>query len=92
MIWNPVYIFLALKDQMPLKRFLRNFFVTGNGRGLFHKRSHFRDNGKTKVGLRTKTRALEVAKKLGEKYDTHFSVYRCMYCGRYHLGKNRDNK
>lgn len=89
---NPVYIFLALKDQLPFKRFYRNFFVTGNARGLFHPRSHSLESGTPKVGLRSKNKALEVAKKLSDKHGVHFSVYRCMYCGKYHLGKNRDNK
>lgn len=27
-----------------------------------------------------------------EKLGKHFSVYKCVFCDGYHLGKNRDNK
>lgn len=85
-------IILALKDQGPLKRFLRNFFVTGNGRGLFDKRSHYRENGESKVMYNTKPSADKAAAKMKEKHGKHFSVYKCLFCDGYHLGKNRDNK
>ena len=29
---------------------------------------------------------------MGQKYNTHFSTYKCLYCDGYHIGKNRDNK
>jgi hypothetical protein len=91
-IWNPIWIFLALKDQLPLKRFYRNFFITGNGRGLFHPRSHFTASGKPKVGYNTKASAIKSAESLGKKRNCYFSNYRCMWCGKFHLGRNRDNK
>ena len=28
-------LYLGIKDQGPFKRFFRNFFITGNARGLF---------------------------------------------------------
>lgn len=31
-------------------------------------------------------------KKMGEKHGKHFSVYKCVFCDGYHIGKNRDNK
>jgi hypothetical protein len=85
-------LYLGLKDQLPWKRFYRNFFITGNAKGLFYKRSHFTANGKSKVMYNTKKTADKVAKKMSEKHDTHFSNYKCIYCDGYHLGKNRDNK
>lgn len=29
---------------------------------------------------------------MGDKYGTHFSYYKCLFCDGYHIGKNRDNK
>lgn len=85
-------IILAIRDQGPLRRFFRSFFVTRNGWGLFSKRSHFRDNGDSKVMYNTKASAMKAAKKMSEKHGVYFSNYKCLYCDGYHLGKNRDNK
>lgn len=85
-------IIKAIKDQGPLRRFFRNFFVTRNGWGLISKRSHFRDQGNAKVMYNTKTSAEKAAMKMSEKHGVHFSNYKCIYCDGYHLGKNRDNK
>lgn len=85
-------IILALKDQMPLKRAFRNFFVTGNALGLFHKRSHFREDGKAKQGFPSKESAKRAAESMGKKHGKYFSTYKCIFCDGYHLGKNRDNK
>jgi len=86
-------IFMVMKDQMPLKRFIRNFFITRNAWGLFHKNSHisFR-SGKPKVSYNTKATAIRSAERMGEKHDKHFSPYKCLHCDGYHIGKNRDNK
>ena len=84
-------LLLALKDQGPLCRFFRNMFITGNGRGLFHVRSHQRDDGKEKVMYNTKKTANKVAQKMSEKHSCYFSNYKCIYCDGYHLGKNRDS-
>ena len=86
-------IYLALKDQGPFKRAFRNFFITGNAWGLFHINSHIAaGSGKEKVKYNTKETALKSAEAMGKKLDTHFSTYRCAYCGKYHIGKNRENK
>jgi len=78
---------------MPLKRFIRNFFITRNAWGLFYINSHVNQNtGKEKVGYNTKKTALKSAEAMGRKHDKHFSTYRCAYCGKFHIGKNRDNK
>ena len=85
-------LWLGFKEQLPLKRAFRNFFITGNAWGLFSKNSHWRgDTGKEKVSYSEKS-AHKAAKRMGEKYDTHFSVYKCIYCDGYHIGKNRKNK
>jgi hypothetical protein len=81
-------ILLALKDQLPLSRMLRNF-RNGNIFGLFHKRSHYRDGGNAKVMYNTKATATSVAAKMAQKHSVYFSNYKCMFCDGYHIGKNR---
>lgn len=86
-------LILALKEQGPLKRAFRNFFITGNAWGLFSKNSHVRgDTGNVKTMYNTKASALKAAESMNKKYKKHFSVYKCIFCDGYHLGKNRDNK
>lgn len=85
-------LWLGLKEQGPLKRFIKNFFITGNAWGLLSQRSHFRDTGTEKISYSTKKSALKAAEKMGQKNGTHFSTYKCIYCDGYHIGKNRDNK
>ena len=88
---NLVYLWNGIRDQLPLRRLIRNM-KTGNVFGLFHKRSHLREDGTPKVSYNTKKTANKVAKQMSEKFETHFSNYRCIFCGKYHLGKNRENK
>ena len=86
-------IIIGLKHQLPLKRAFRNFFITGNAWGMFHKNSHIvQRTGKPKVGYSTREKAEKVAQHMKTKTHKHFSVYYCIYCGKFHLGKNRDNK
>ena len=86
-------IILALKEQGPLKRAWRNFVVTRNAWGMFHMSSHKRgDTGKLKVMYNTKETATKASNGMNRKMGKHFSVYKCIYCDGYHLGKNRDNK
>lgn len=60
---------------------------------MFHKNSHQRmDTGKLKVMYNTKQSAEKAAVNMSKKLDKHFSVYKCVFCDGYHLGKNRDNK
>lgn len=83
----------ALKEQGPFKRAWRNFIITGNAWGMFSKNSHQRaDNGALKVMYNTKESAQKAATSMSKKKNTHFSVYKCVFCSGYHLGKNRDNK
>jgi hypothetical protein len=84
---------LALWEQGPPKRAWRNFIITGNAWGLFHKNSHYRgDSGKPKIMYNTKKSAVEAAEIMKNKNGKHFSVYKCIYCDGYHVGRNRDNK
>jgi hypothetical protein len=85
-------LFLGLVEQLPLKRAFRNFFITGNAWGLFSIRSHQREDGKLKVMYNTKVSATKAAESMAKKMNKHFSVYKCIYCDGYHLGKNRENK
>ncbi len=84
-------ILLGLKDQLPLKRLVKNL-VTGNAFGMFHKRSHINDNGKPKVMYNTKATAIKSALSMQKKTGNYFSNYKCIFCDGYHIGKNRDNK
>lgn len=86
-------LYLAFKAQLPWKRAFINFFVTRNAWGMFFKQSHIRqDTGKPKVSYNTLESAKRAAESMSKKYGKHFSVYKCIYCDGYHVGKNRDNK
>jgi hypothetical protein len=86
-------IILVVKDQMPLKRFIRNFFITRNAWGLFHINSHIsQGSGKPKVMYNTKASATRAAESMTKKHGVWFSNYKCLHCDGYHVGKNRDNK
>lgn len=51
-----INLYLGLKDQMPLRRFIRNL-RKGHVLGLFHKRSHLTFEGKPKVSYGSKESA-----------------------------------
>lgn len=86
-------IVLVIKDQMPLKRLFRNFFITRNAWGLFHINSHIsQGSGKPKVMYNTKASATKAAEVMTKKHGVWFSNYKCLHCDGYHVGKNRDNK
>ena len=86
-------LILGIMDQGPFKRAFRNLCITGNAWGLFHKNSHFRqDSGDPKVMYNTKETALKSAEAMEKKRKVHFSVYKCIYCDGYHIGRNRENK
>lgn len=91
MKWKLKYILPALKHQLPIKRFIRNYFITGNGWGLFSIYSHQNKSGKEKVGYNTIESANKAASAMGKKNKVHYSVYKCIYCGKYHLGRNRSS-
>jgi hypothetical protein len=82
-------LYLALKDQMPVKRFFINFVVTRNAWGLFHKNSHIRGDGNgAKVMYNTRKSAERARDSMIKKYEKSFSVYKCVHCDGYHVGKN----
>lgn len=84
-------IYLALKDQGPLRRFIRNF-RKGHIYGLFSKRSHENANGKAKIQYGSKASAQKAAASMMKKTGNYFSNYKCMRCDGYHIGKNSENK
>ena len=85
-------LILGLKGQLPIKRAFRNFFITGNAWGMFSKQSHIRKDGKLKQSFPTVDSANKSAQQMSKKHKKHFSVYKCVHCDGFHLGKNRDNK
>jgi len=57
--------------------------------GLFHPRSHYRIGGREKLGYNTKETAILKQTEMTDKRGVAFKNYRCIYCGKYHLGANR---
>ena len=81
------------KDQIHRKTWFRNFFITGNAWGAFSINSHINQHtGQPKITYNHLESAQKAADKMGKKHNTHFSVYKCLFCDGYHIGKNRDNK
>lgn len=81
------------KDQIKRKRVFYNFFISRNALGAFSINSHIRaDTGEPKITYHSVESAQKAAEKMGKKYNKHFSVYKCLFCDGYHIGKNRDNK
>jgi len=79
----------GIKHQLPLKRLFRNFFITGNAWGMFSKNSHIvSSTGKEKVGYNTKESARKAADSMQRKYGNYYAIYYCIFCGKYHIGKN----
>jgi len=85
-------LYLGLKYQLPIKRFFKNFIITRHGMGLFSEYSHVRKDGKLKVEYGSHVSATKAAERMGKKHNKYFSVYKCIYCDGFHIGKNRDNK
>ena len=83
-------IILGIKDQLPIKRLIKNL-INGNVLGLFHKRSHQREDGKIKVIYNTKETAIKSAESMMKKTGFYFCNYKCIFCDGYHIGKNRTN-
>ena len=84
-------IYLALKDQLPLSRFIRNL-RKGHLIGLFSKRSHENADGKTKISYGSKASAIKAAQAMTKKRGVYFSIYKCVHCDGFHIGKNSENK
>ena len=84
-------LYLALKDQLPLSRLIRNI-RKGHLIGLFSKRSHENANGNPKISYGSKQSAAKAAEAMKKKRGIYFSNYKCVWCDGYHIGKNSENK
>ena len=84
-------IYLALKDQLPISRFIRNL-RKGHLIGLFSRRSHENTDGKPKISYGSKESAQKAANAMMKKRGLYFSNYKCVWCDGYHIGKNSENK
>ena len=84
-------VLLALKDQGPFSRFIRNL-RKGHLIGLFSKRSHENADGKPKICYGSKASAQKAAAAMAKKRGVYFSNYKCVHCDGYHIGKNSENK
>lgn len=83
-------LILVLKDQMPLSRMFKNFFITRNAWGLFHKSSHISSvSGQYKVMYNRKESAQKAAESMTKKTGNKFASYKCLFCPGYHVGKTR---
>jgi hypothetical protein len=83
-------VFLALRHQLPLRRMFRNFVITRNAWGLFHKNSHVsQGSGKPKVQYNTLVSAEKAATSMQRKHGGTFRPYKCVFCDGFHIGKNR---
>ena len=84
-------VYAVAMDQMPMKRFFINFFVSRNAWGLFHRNSHIAAySGKPKVGYNTKATATKAADNMSRKNpDAVFKAYKCLWCDKFHIGRNR---
>lgn len=84
-------LWLVLKDQGPLSRFLRNL-RKGHLLGILSQRSHLNANGKPKIEYGSKASAIRAAEAMKKKRGVYFSNYKCLHCDGYHIGKNSENK
>ena len=86
-------LFLAIQNQLTRPHAFRNIFITHNAWGIFSKNSHISSQGaKPKIAYPNKATALKAAETMSRKYGVHFSVYKCLWCDGWHIGKNRENK
>lgn len=89
--WKNFWIWFT--DQVKRKRAFYNFFISRNAWGAFSINSHIRAlTGEPKVTYNSVESARRAAEKMSEKYNKHFSLYKCLFCDGYHIGKNMGNK
>jgi len=83
-------LYLGLKYQLPLRRFICNFFITKNARGLFHPNSHIsQGSGELKICYNHLASAVKAGESMERKYGGKFRPYKCFFCDGFHIGKNR---
>lgn len=80
-------------DQLLRPQFWRHIFVTHDAFGIFSRYSHIsRSTGQPKMMYPSKSEAQKAADVMSKKYGVHFSVYKCVWCDGWHIGKNSRNK
>lgn len=66
-------LILGIKYQLPLSRLFRNFFITGNGWGMFSKNSHINQHtGTPKITYNHYETAVRSAQTMSEKQENIF--------------------
>ena len=86
-------LILAIYDQLTRPKALRHIFITHNAFGIFSRYSHIaRQSRKPKIAYPSREAASQAATAMERKYGVHYSVYKCVWCDGWHIGKNRQNK
>lgn len=89
-IKNLIY---AVCEQLLRPQSWRNIFITHDAFGIFSRYSHIsRSTGQPKMMYLSRSDAQKVADVMSKKYGIHFSVYKCVWCDGWHIGKNSRNK
>lgn len=89
-IKNLIY---AVCNQLLRPKSWRNIFITYDAFGIFSRYSHIsRSTGRPKMMYLSKSDAKKAADVMSKKYGVHFSVYKCIWCDGWHIGKNSRNK
>lgn len=89
-IKNLIY---AVCEQLLRPQVWRNIFITHDAFGIFSRYSHIsRSTGQPKMMYPSKMDAQKAADVMSKKYGVHFSVYKCVWCDGWHIGKNSRNK
>lgn len=89
-IKNLIY---AVCNQLSRPQSWYNIFITHNAFGIFSRYSHIsRSTGQPKMMYLSKLDAQKASDVMSKKYGVHFSVYKCIWCDGWHIGKNNSNK
>lgn len=89
-IKNLIY---AVCEQLLRPQSWCNIFVTHDAFGIFSRYSHIsRRTDQPKMTYPTRSDAQKAAEVMSKKYGVHFSVYKCVWCDGWHIGKNSRNK
>lgn len=89
-IRNLIY---AIYDQVARPNAWSNIFITHDSFGIFSRYSHIsRGTNQPKVSFPSKADAQKAADAMSKKHGAHFSVYKCIWCDGWHIGKNSKNK
>lgn len=89
--WKWRYVIPGIIDQLPFTRLFKNLFITKSATGLLHINSHISSySNNEKVGYNTKKSAIKASIAMKNKNPQFvYSSYRCFYCGKFHIGRNK---